>query len=1588
MNKFKKFLIGITVAAAAGCLCGAVACTKTDGGNSSGIVDEKPPVYYKLDLKGSGIDVVFDGDLAEPDEKGESFKFGGSVKEGVEVRFKVLVGSHATGTPVVNIASATDAGEALTPDSEGFYAFTMERDYTIFVTGLKALYTLTFPKSEEVTSSDGQIYKEERRIKFFDEKGSELGDDVTLVAGSDFKFSLWLSPYYQDNYTVSCGFEVLKEENGFYNLKDVSQDGEINVSGLALQESFANYDDGRYGDGSAEHPYELRKPVDLFYLASIVNDDFYGGAFSGLHYKLMNDIDMQGEQLFVIGDGSTEVSAFSGTFDGNGHTVKNFYITDEVYDQETYAREYLPYVGLFGYAVATVNGNNEIIPPVIKNLTLEDFSVQVHTATAGGGAFAGSLVGYGIGVEIVNCRAVSGSGVLNGNIKGVMVVNDNNQIVNVGGLVGRLQGAYGTTARGIVARGAFISYSSANVFMEGTGSPYSAGGIVGELVSAEESAIAYVVNCYSQGSVNGAMRAGGIVGTLGRLSSVSNCYSTAQIHAQNDIEGMVTEEFKGAYAGGIAGYAEENTVIAGCYSANYTSASVNTLSANSRAGANYAKTGAFAGYYAKLDPAASAHDAALAELIEYGNQTAVASPTASTFTALGWHSGEWEFAEGALPEIIATVPPRTVTVKIKNGSAQVKTASVSGYMPLGDWYKQAGGLKEYDVNAQGRSWGYFFDAELTRKVPCGFVPVMAETELYVGYADYKQAAGTYYVEKTVYSDGAYIRLNADGVAEIRNGGLFYECTYTYDGEKVILYRSCLAALSYAESEINGGYFAYGGTLENGALSLSAYITLVSVSGSGQQVGYVNEVATLSAVKASENFVYGEYKDEGGAVYLFRNNGTGVMTSGKTGVAFTFTPAGNEFALTFERVGNETAGRQVIVTLAADNTVDTINAVSVSRIDEFKGSWKKHANSSVEFTFDGEGSVTLNGGGAAEYRAAGNGAVAFEIGGVQYKAALSNGSLVINGETYYVSDGFTGEWFMFGEKEQFLLALGGVGSNGYGSAVINYTGGEALTLDAEYDVFASQDGRHLRLYVGDRAYGDLVFNAGSNTAEGTFYSALYGEYREYRFNIYDVFRGVWTGDSDGFDSVTFNGRSAAGSSEVSVRTSGNVTLRGAYELSDRTSGTMTVNGKTYSIVYNEAENKIAFTEVRGEQPESGLLGRRDSWYGVELYDGSLKYTFSGKSAVGGGVIVSDGTKLAYTIDGNGAVTLDGKALTATAAGFSWNGKTLTFDTGFAGSWLVSGTDAALTVREVGGYFTADVSGKTYVYDPVAKTLALTEGEEVTVLTLKGEYEMSISRVYADGTNENFSCVRSAGADKWRGEYNAADGSGWKFDGLGKCIYGSGTATYTPASGAPVNYSYSINALGNPYIRTGEGLTFLEAGSGESGYVKGGKTYKTASVDIYYGRTVKISGDPHIYFFDGVSNVWVKNAGDAEYVRKAYVYEIVTTLLCELIDGDGVRHNGKMNTVGSTIRLTVSDQLTAAADGVTYAFGIKTLWAVNGGVYTKAYGLAETDVEGTYELTDGDGNKFTARLTLGGNGETNTVEITPVINTSEEGAEGQA
>ncbi|MDE6557600.1 MAG: hypothetical protein K2K39_00675, partial [Clostridia bacterium] len=689
MKKFKKVTVGLIVAAGVSCLGGAVACT-----------GERPD-YYQLTFEGSGFDYVLQDSLA-------SFESGGRVKEGLEVKFTLSVGDTVVGTPVVYLND-----EEIHPE-DGVYSFVMDGDKVVKAEGLSNVYTVTLDRYERVLGADGYV-REERRLHYTDENGNRLGDEVRVHEGESLKFKLDVSTYYkQSGYNVSRNTEVLEpDENGVYTLENVTSNATVTVANLVQEESFATAQEGHFGTGTAEDPFQISKPIDLYYMAVLVNSEFYSTTYNFRHFKLMNDIDMGGEQLFVIGDTSIETAVFCGTFDGDGHTISNFYITDEVIDQTTYENEFLPFVGMFGEVMPTMDS-----PAVIKNVNLADYEVRVHTAAAGSSTFAGSLVGYGIGAQISNCHSVR----KNENAKmqnSFIALGDDDKMIYMGGLVGLLQAAYNQSGRNVITYDSFVSSCSTDTDLHGLGSPRSMGGVVGYMVSSDESAIAYAVNCYSKGSISGGMHCGGIVGTLGRYSTVINCYSSSDVNAKNGVDSvLLNADYRGAYAGGIVGYAEEDTVVYGCYSANQK------LSASSTAFPNYSKTGKFvgenreAGYVSKETAA----------VVLFNNST-------ESYENLGWSENDWDLT-GSLPALKGGNAQRTVALTVKNGANEVVSTSKSGesYSPLHAWYSDdSTELDEYVTSGSRRGWGLYFDEQLTVKAPYGYVPV-GDTTLYTGLA--------------------------------------------------------------------------------------------------------------------------------------------------------------------------------------------------------------------------------------------------------------------------------------------------------------------------------------------------------------------------------------------------------------------------------------------------------------------------------------------------------------------------------------------------------------------------------------------------------------------------------------------------------------------------------------------------------------------------------------------------------------------------------------------------------------------------------------------------------------------------------------
>jgi murein DD-endopeptidase MepM/ murein hydrolase activator NlpD len=296
------------------------------------------------------------------------------------------------------------------------------------------------------------------------------------------------------------------------------------------------------GSGTAESPYQIANADDLLALRDNTGD--YGKCFI-LTADINLDSNLPGGQVFTTAIIAPDTSssygfqgtAFTGTFDGNGHKITNFTINGG-------SNQYL---GLFGQINSSVS---------VKNLSLENFAV------VGINYYVGGLVGYNNG-SISNCYSagqVSGVVYVGGlvgenggsisNCYSTCVVSGPSGSEYVGGLagcnLGSISNCYsagqvsGSQDVGGLVGGNWegsISNCSSTCVVSGLSGSNSIGGLVGINLGS-------INNCYSTGAVSGSSDVGGLVG-YNDQNSISNCYSTGTVSGSNSVGGLVGVNFYG-----------------------------------------------------------------------------------------------------------------------------------------------------------------------------------------------------------------------------------------------------------------------------------------------------------------------------------------------------------------------------------------------------------------------------------------------------------------------------------------------------------------------------------------------------------------------------------------------------------------------------------------------------------------------------------------------------------------------------------------------------------------------------------------------------------------------------------------------------------------------------------------------------------------------------------------------------------------------------------------------------------------------------------------------------------------------------------
>ena len=306
------------------------------------------------------------------------------------------------------------------------------------------------------------------------------------------------------------------------------------------------------GSGTEADPYKIDGLDALAALAVRVNK---GENMEGKFFKQTVDVDMTGVTDW------TPINNFNGTYDGDGHCIKNF-----VYNNTSTNR-----FGLFGYLGAD---------SVVKNLTM-DKSCSITARS-----YVGSIA-YNSGGRVENCTnygkvyAAGEAGQISNLVVGGIVSSGKYLIncVNYGDVTANpnssgFKAEGGNTAGGIAATG-YVVVGCRN-YGTITGGE-TIGGVVGEISSygsTPETPLGIIVGCANYGTVSARERAGGLVGVLEGI--MEDCYNLATVKvSKTTVGGLVgvadnishyTDKvgvFNSYHAGSVQYGAEEAEPVAG-----------------------------------------------------------------------------------------------------------------------------------------------------------------------------------------------------------------------------------------------------------------------------------------------------------------------------------------------------------------------------------------------------------------------------------------------------------------------------------------------------------------------------------------------------------------------------------------------------------------------------------------------------------------------------------------------------------------------------------------------------------------------------------------------------------------------------------------------------------------------------------------------------------------------------------------------------------------------------------------------------------------------------------------------------------------
>lgn len=1008
-----------------------------------------------------------------------------------------------------------------------------------------------------VAQYEKNIVKTSRVIWNEDEAISYIYDGEvprTVNVGSTVKFKINVSPYYEGTLKVVANSEEINKDNDGYYSFIVKDETSITIttSGLTKQ------NDKISGSGTKSNPYLIENAAQFKTFIDGVNSTD-SSRYNTAYFELTNDIDFNGYTLDTIGD-TLNVNEFSGVFDGKNHTLSNFTLKDEK-----------GLFGLFGHlAIAE-----------LKNLHLKTDLVSVPSSDNYN--LIGSLVAYNIGSDIYNCT-FEGSITVTNNLA-------NNVLVHAGGLVGYMQSYSNTYSTSITH-----SYANCNIVSDGSTELTSVGGLVGILFGSSVEVPAYVYNSKYTGNIEGlSIASGGIVGALRQNTSIVECYSSGKIEA--------ISEKRTTAAGGIVGSARTGNSVAYCFS---TAQIVSSLSDETEYIVGNIVGSAWKDGVEQID------SKKVLEIDNYYSENNFITVNDITYDLtnindvvklLSWNKDNWndnltpKYIENYETEIEIKVDfGKDVTNEGLDGSQltqKIDIVTTNGQIPV-QWIYGADGMNSFTADDGTISYGYFLDEARTIRIPSTFI-ITKDITLYVGFADYKEVEGEYYILinnidiKLTFDDNGKMTLYYDGIID--------NCMYVYDGNKILIKEAYFAYLVYPSITDGSSEFYYDFYAHKDGNNLIIY--------NNELFSLDNDLA-MTATK--RNDAMGSWYDEADSIYTFLSDGTGSISTGET---FIYECEGNDVIIT---IGNNVINAVIDVT---NNTIIATNGtLNLSKYDIFKGVWETKFDNQEFISFDGKGKVTYNEQ-VYDYIIDENNVLSFG----EYTASFNNDGLLElnNGRIFGREGSYIGTWMDTGLD--YWVTFNGITKDGYG------TGYDSNGFSFVYVLDSIENGLEgfITMYYGTSMYGYGELATADDGSE-MLYLAVYTPESgiivdDYNVCYFDSFYGIWNGNNG--LTLEFNGLGAYDIYEwiysldaywdvrgfVSVTENG-VTTDVRYTFDRKTGmGTFEYKGVVYNVHLENGE--LIVNEINYKIPD-----------GFELYayqTDELIIEFNGKSNVGLGEV---------------------------------------------------------------------------------------------------------------------------------------------------------------------------------------------------------------------------------------------------------------------------------------------------------------------------------------------------------------------------------